>query len=174
MHLLLCSSIAVAIYQAPDVRPILKKYEGQDIGPAYAKFEAEVKQRQVDEWKAKGGESRRAPVVNKVTLSSLFSNTAPSPHAFDDPSQPPATYLELKRREAQEYYQKEQQWLKDNEEEIKKMVEEQKQQMMGEMGGSLLGFLTGAGPKPPPTSDPNAPPSSLSPPSLPDGAPPAK
>lgn len=74
-----------------------------------------------------------------------------------DPTQPPPTYLELKRREAQDYYKKEQQWIKDNEEEFKRLIEQDKAQMMAEAasGGTLLSVLSGGGFKPPtPAGDP--------------------
>lgn len=59
--------------------------------------------------------------------------------------------------EAQEYYRREQQWLKENEGELKKMIEADKAAQMAEMSGSLLGALTGAKPKEPsPTDGPAA------------------
>jgi len=76
--------------------------------------------------------------------------------------------LEIKRKEAQEYYQREQQWIKENEAELKRMIEEDREKMMAEMGGSLLGVLSTFG-QGPPAADPTP-----SPPPSPSAANPAK
>ena len=47
------SDIALAIYQAPDVRPIITAYAGKDIPLEYAKKEAEAKQKHLEEWEKK-------------------------------------------------------------------------------------------------------------------------
>jgi import inner membrane translocase subunit TIM50 len=54
---------AIGIYKPPDVRAILKAYEGKNIPVEYAKKEAENKQAFIEEWKARGG--------GKVHLSTL-------------------------------------------------------------------------------------------------------
>lgn len=46
---------AIGIYKPPDVRAILKAYEGKDIALEYAKKEAANKQAFIEEWKARGG-----------------------------------------------------------------------------------------------------------------------
>ncbi|KAG8874181.1 mitochondrial inner membrane protein required for protein import [Tulasnella sp. 331] len=142
----------IGILQPPDVRPILRQYEGKDVVQAHALREVEMKRKALEDWR-KAREGRR-------TGSS--SGTV-------DPSQPPPTFLELKRKEAQEYYRREQQWIKENEEELKRMVEEDKEKQMAEMGGSLLGMLTGAGQKPPEagqSSSSGSPPSTTAPPAV--------
>ena len=47
--------LAVGIYKPPDVRAILKAYEGKNIPIEYAKKEAENKRQFIEEWKARGG-----------------------------------------------------------------------------------------------------------------------
>lgn len=137
---------SVGILQPQDVRPVLKAYEGKDIPAAYAQVEADYKKRFIDAWEKKH-EGKRAPASASVgRVSSLFGGSS---GAVADPSQPPPTYLELKRKEAQEMYRREQQWMKENEEELKKMIEADKQAQMAEMGGTLLGALAGVGFKPP-------------------------
>jgi hypothetical protein len=46
---------ALGIYKPPDVRAILKAYEGKNIPLEYAKKEAAHKQAFIEEWKARGG-----------------------------------------------------------------------------------------------------------------------
>ena len=48
-------TIAVGIYKPPDVRAILKAYEGKSIPLEYAEKEAAHKRAFVEEWKARGG-----------------------------------------------------------------------------------------------------------------------
>lgn len=168
--------LAVAIYQAPDVRPIIKQYEGQDIAKAYAVKEAEMKRRHLESWqKTHEGKRVASGAVAKVSMSSLFGGGGPpglapvSPHSksFEktvsirpalsfqttDPNQPPLTYLELKRREAQEFYRREQQWFKENEEELKRLVEEDKAKQLAEMSGSIFGSMLPGWGGPPPAGD---------------------
>jgi import inner membrane translocase subunit TIM50 len=46
---------SIGIYKPPDVRAILKAYEGKNIPLEYAKKEAENKRQFIEEWKARGG-----------------------------------------------------------------------------------------------------------------------
>lgn len=46
---------AIGIYNPPDVRPMVKAYEGKDIPKEYAKREAESKRQFIENWKAHGG-----------------------------------------------------------------------------------------------------------------------
>jgi import inner membrane translocase subunit TIM50 len=58
---------AVAIYKPPDVRPILKAYEGKDIPIEYGKREAEMKSKHIEEWKGKHKHTASVP-----SFGSLF------------------------------------------------------------------------------------------------------
>ncbi|KAG8987159.1 mitochondrial inner membrane protein required for protein import [Tulasnella sp. JGI-2019a] len=137
---------SIGIIQPPDVRPILKQYQGKDVVKAFALREAEMKQKAREDWQRarEGKRTGSSSGVSQVTLSSLFGGSVQTV----DPSQPPPTFLEIKRKEAQEAYRREAQWIKENEAELKRMIEEDKERMMAE-GGSLLGLLTGMGQKPP-------------------------
>lgn len=42
--------VAIAMFNAKDVRPIIKAYAGKDIPIEYAKKEAEAKQKATEEW----------------------------------------------------------------------------------------------------------------------------
>lgn len=44
---------AIAIFNTPDVRPILKAYDGKDIPIEYAKKEEESKRAAIEEWERK-------------------------------------------------------------------------------------------------------------------------
>jgi len=46
---------AIGIFAPPDVRPILKAYEGKNIPVEYAKREAERKQAAIEEWERDHG-----------------------------------------------------------------------------------------------------------------------
>ena len=46
---------AIGIYKPPDVRAILKAYEGKSIPIEYAEKEAKNKRQFIEEWKARGG-----------------------------------------------------------------------------------------------------------------------
>ncbi|KAG8925296.1 mitochondrial inner membrane protein required for protein import [Tulasnella sp. 417] len=135
---------SLGILQPQDVRPVLKAYEGKDIPTAYAQVEADHKKRFIEAWEKKHeGKRATSGSVGRVSFGSLFGGPS---GAAADPNQPPPTYLDLKRKEAQEYYRREQQWLKENEEELKKLIEADKQAQMAEMGGTLLGALAGIKP----------------------------
>jgi hypothetical protein len=70
---------AIGIYSPPDVRPILKAYQGKDIPIEYAKREAEDKQAHIENWSKKG---KRVD----VTFSSLFGGSSVSPLPFQKAS----------------------------------------------------------------------------------------
>lgn len=58
----------------------------------------------------------------------LSSST--SPVAQQQRGQPPLTYLEQKRREAQYHYQEEQKYLRDNKEALDKLLEKEREAQM--------------------------------------------
>lgn len=62
-----------------------------------------------------------------------------------DANQPPPTFLEAKRKEAQLLYAEIQEYYKRTGPELKKMMDEERERQMKEMGGSLLGALSGMG-----------------------------
>lgn len=67
---------AIAIYNPPDVRPILKAYEGKDIPLEYAKTEARAKAQHIAEWNAKHKPVEAAPSFrNLFGLASFVRNT---------------------------------------------------------------------------------------------------
>jgi mitochondrial import inner membrane translocase subunit TIM50 len=65
--------LAVGILQPPDVRPILRAYEGKDIATHYAAKEAEMKKIHEEQWRASPeGKRAAAHSVGSFTFSSLF------------------------------------------------------------------------------------------------------
>lgn len=68
---------AIAIYSPPDIRPILKAYEGKDIPLEYAKTEAKAKAKHIAEWNAKHKPSVATPSFrNLFGLASAVRNLA--------------------------------------------------------------------------------------------------
>lgn len=65
--------LAIAIHRPADVRPILKAYAGKDVALEYGKFEAEMKQKALDEWE-KSGKKRSA--VEGVSIGRLFGGVS--------------------------------------------------------------------------------------------------
>ncbi|KAK4685955.1 hypothetical protein P7C73_g4183, partial [Tremellales sp. Uapishka_1] len=128
--------IAIGIFQPPDVRPILKAYEGKNIPVEYAKKEGESKRLALEEWERGAGRRVGGGVGG---LSGLFGGVS---GAQPKPSQP-LTYLETKRAQAQRIYEEEQKYWRDNAEDFKKLIEEDKAKQLAEMKGSLLGYMTG-------------------------------
>ena len=63
---------AIAIFKTPDVRPVLKAYEGKNIPIEYAKKEAEMKRQHLEEWE----HSRKGLSRGGWTLSSLFGGSS--------------------------------------------------------------------------------------------------
>jgi len=136
---------SIGIFAPPDVRPILKAYEGKDIPIEYAKREAERKRAAIEEWEKEHGTGAVSAGAGAGWLSKVFGslggNTVPR-------QTQPMTYLEAKRAQAQKMYQEEQEYWAKNADEIRRLMEEDRQKQLAEQKGSLLGFLGGGGPKP--------------------------
>ncbi|RXK42686.1 hypothetical protein M231_00242 [Tremella mesenterica] len=130
---------SIAMYNTPDVRPVLKAYEGKDIPIEYAKKEAETKRLALEQWERTHPKSIAGAGSGWVT--SLFGSVASQ--SGQRRSDQPLTYLEQKRAEAQKQYQLEKKYYQDNAEEFARMIEEDKQRQLAEMKGSIWGFLTG-------------------------------
>jgi import inner membrane translocase subunit TIM50 len=65
--------IAIAMFNAKDVRPIIKAYAGKDIPIEYAKKEAEAKQKATEEWERQHPNSAAG---GAGWLSSTFGSVA--------------------------------------------------------------------------------------------------
>ncbi|KAI0250027.1 HAD-like protein [Lactifluus subvellereus] len=138
---------SIGIYKPPDVRAILKAYEGKNIPLEYAKKEAEIKQAFIEEWKARGGGMGLSS--GGFTVSSLFSS------GTEKHSPPlPLTYLEAKRREAQNFFREEQKYIREHKADFDALIEADRQAQANAMSGplwtSIAATLSG-GPPPPST-----------------------
>ncbi|KAN0130783.1 HAD-like domain containing protein [Lactarius tabidus] len=138
---------SIGIYKPPDVRAILKAYEGKSIPLEYAEKEAANKRAFVEEWKARGG--GKGLSSGGFTVSSLFSS------GTEKQAPPlPLTYLEAKRREAQNFYREEQKYIREHKGEFDALIEADRQAQANALSGplwtSVAATLSG-GPPPPPT-----------------------
>ncbi|KAI0363989.1 NIF-domain-containing protein [Pilatotrama ljubarskyi] len=135
---------SIAIFKTPDVRPVLQAYQGKNIPLEFAKKEAEMKQKHLEEWE----HSRKGLSRGGLTLSSLFGG---SEQAVQSPV--PLTYLEQKRLEAQRHYMEEQEYLRQNKENFDRMLKEEQEAMAREMPSTIWGAvqaMMAGGPQPPP------------------------
>ncbi|KAI0262170.1 HAD-like domain-containing protein [Gloeopeniophorella convolvens] len=136
---------SIGIYKPPDVRAILKAYEGKSIPVEYAKKEAESKLQFVEEWKARGG--GKGLSSGGFTFSSLFSGSTEKQAPL------PLTYLEAKRREAQAIYREEQKYIREHKDEFDALLEADRQAQASALSGPLWASVAttlGGGPPPPP------------------------
>ncbi|CAE6522322.1 unnamed protein product [Rhizoctonia solani] len=133
---------SIAIHSPPDVRPILKAYQGKDIPKTYAAIEAEQKRKVVEEWEK---QRKSGGASGNMAIGGLFGlGGAKKQHPAD---QPPLTYLEQRRKEYQDLYKQDQAYWAENKEKFRQMMEEDRQKQMKEMSGSLLGWMGMAPPK---------------------------
>lgn len=75
----LTSYVAIGIFKPPDVRPILNAYHGKDIALEYAKKEAEMKSKHIEDWE----KNKKGHLANSFTLSSLFGSSGQASVLFD-------------------------------------------------------------------------------------------
>ncbi|KAI0753387.1 HAD-like domain-containing protein [Daedaleopsis nitida] len=138
---------SIAIFNTPDVRPVLQAYEGKNIPIEYAKKEAEMKRKHLEEWE----HSRKGISRGGLTLSSLFGGSQ-QPSAA---SNVPLTYLEQKRLEAQRQYLEEQEYMRQNKENFDRLIKEEQEAMAREMPSTFWGAaqaILAGGPQPPPAA----------------------
>lgn len=141
---------SIAIYKPQDVRPILQSYHGKDIPIEYAKKEAEAKQKHIEEWQ----QSRKNLTSSGFTFSSLFGVSQ------KDDSPIPPTYLEQKRKEAQQNYREEQAYIAANKANFDRLLKEEMEAMEKQMPSTFWGAISAftGGPPQPGQQQPGAPP----------------
>jgi import inner membrane translocase subunit TIM50 len=159
------SLLAIGIYKPPDVRPILKAYEGQDIPIEYAKKEAEAKARHVEEWKAKHKGVAPSAVsswfglsagVSAILLRCIMLLVLTIYQPAVPRGQPPPTYLEQKRREAQLQYQEEQKYIRENRTLLEEALEKEQQALAAQVPSNLWEAIDQISGKPKDPSEPEA------------------
>jgi len=135
---------SIGIYKPNDVRPILAAYRGKDVPLEYAKKEAEAKQKHLDEWK-----NSKGIAAGGFTLSGLFGGSG-STFGSSSSSAVPPTYLEQKRKEAQQQYKEEQAYLEAHKADFERLLEQDQKAMAGETPSNLweaINSLKGLPPK---------------------------
>ncbi|KAJ7126533.1 HAD-like domain-containing protein [Mycena crocata] len=132
---------SIGIYKPQDVRPILTAYQGKDIPIEYAKKEAEAKAQHVEKW------TKDRP---QGLATSSFSSMLGLSQTNTPRSKIPPTYLETKRREAQEQYAEEQKYIREHKDYLEGLLKTEQEAMAGEVPGTLweaIGQMTGEPPK---------------------------
>lgn len=134
---------SIAIYSPPDVRPILKAYEGKDVPLEYAKTEAKARAKHIADWNAK-----HKPAVAVPSFRNLFGLVSTVTTARNEP---PPTYLERKRQEAQKDYQMDRANIERQKDELERLLEEDQQAMAAQVPGNLWEAMDRFAGNPPPT-----------------------
>ncbi|EKM53656.1 uncharacterized protein PHACADRAFT_260127 [Phanerochaete carnosa HHB-10118-sp] len=137
---------SIAIYKPQDVRPILQTYHGKDIPIEYAKNEAEAKQKHIEEWQS----GRKSLSSSGFTFSGLFGGTR------KDDSPVPPTYLEQKRREAQQNHRDEQAYIAANKANFDKLLKEEQEAYEKQMPSTFWGAISAFTGQPPQQGQPSA------------------
>ncbi|KAJ7077911.1 HAD-like domain-containing protein [Mycena belliarum] len=119
---------SIGIYKPQDVRPILSAYQGKDIPLEYAKKEAEAKALHVERWT----KNRPQGLAGASFSSWLGLSSENKPRG-----EVPLTYLEQKRREAQQQYQEEQKYIRDHKDYLESLLKKEQEMMAGEVPGTL-------------------------------------
>ena len=126
---------ALAIYQVPDVRPVLQRYSGKHIPTAWAEVEAEQKRAVLEEW-----EKTRSSVKGKIGsgFGGMFGVSNPQ---VRHESGPPKTQLEREREIYQRAYQDEQKYWVDNKSILENARKEDEEKQKEAMGKSVFAFV---------------------------------
>lgn len=159
-------STAIAIYNTPDVRPILKAYEGKDVPLEYAKTEANAKAKHIAEWNAKHKPVEAAPsfrnlfgLVRNTSFSCVKCNIQTLLFLqITARSEPPPTYLERKRQEAQRDYRMDQANIERQKDELERLLEEDQRLMAEQVPSNLWEAMDRFAGNPPPAPPVPAPP----------------
>ncbi|KAJ7623368.1 HAD-like domain-containing protein [Roridomyces roridus] len=131
---------SIGIYKPQDVRPIISAYKGKDIPLEYAKKEAEAKALHVEKW------SKEPQGLAGGGFTSFLGLSPNAPR-----SKIPPTYLEQKRREAQQQYAEEQKYIQDNKAYLEGLLKKEQEMMVSQGPGTLweaIGQIAGEPPKP--------------------------
>ncbi|KIK60987.1 hypothetical protein GYMLUDRAFT_200285, partial [Collybiopsis luxurians FD-317 M1] len=115
---------SIAIYKPPDVRPILSAYHGKDVPTEYAKLEAEGKRKHIENWMQNKG-SRSNSFGSFFGVSSRSTQNAPP------------TYLEQKRKEAQQQYLDEQAQIAKNKDYLESLLKHEQAVMAAQAPSNI-------------------------------------
>lgn len=99
-----------------------------------------MRQKHIENWKNQGAQPKRSGWG--FGASSMRPPTSPVSISTDaGKGQPPLSYLDLKRKEAQAIYQLEQKYWNDNKEEFSKIIQEDQKRQTEELKGQLWGMV---------------------------------
>ncbi|KAJ3822540.1 HAD-like protein [Lentinula raphanica] len=115
---------SIAIYKPADVRPIITTYHDKNIPLEYAKREAEGKQKHIENWRQNKGSSSNS-FGGFFGVSSRSTQNAPP------------TYLEQKRKEAQQQYKEEQAYIAKNKEYFESLLKHEQDVMAAQAPSNL-------------------------------------
>ncbi|KAJ4471462.1 import inner membrane translocase subunit tim-50 [Lentinula aciculospora] len=115
---------SIAIYKPTDVRPILTAYHGKNIPLEYAKREAEGKQKHIENWKHNTGTTSNS-FGGFLGVSSRSTQNAPP------------TYLEQKRKEAQQQYLEEQAHIAKNKDYLESLLKHEQDVMAAQAPNNI-------------------------------------
>ncbi|KAJ4499768.1 HAD-like domain-containing protein [Lentinula lateritia] len=115
---------SIAIYKPADVRPILTAYNGKNIPLEYAKRETEGKQKHIENWKQ-----------NKGSTSNSFGGFFGV--ASRSTQNAPLTYLEQKRKEAQQQYLEEQAHIAKNKDYLESLLKHEQDVMAAQAPSNI-------------------------------------
>lgn len=133
---------AIAIYNIADVRPVLKKYEGQYLPEAFARAQREDKEKRLAEWKAAGGKSGGSGGGGVASwFGGLKSAGTPSGSTAGDG--PPKTLFEQEQERFRQQYLEEQKYWAENGEAMRKAAKEEQEKQMANMKLSVFDMLSG-------------------------------
>ncbi|KIK50841.1 hypothetical protein GYMLUDRAFT_266045 [Collybiopsis luxurians FD-317 M1] len=117
-------SLALTLVNFPHVRPILSAYHGKDVPTEYAKLEAEGKRKHIENWMQNKG-SRSNSFGSFFGVSSRSTQNAPP------------TYLEQKRKEAQQQYLDEQAQIAKNKDYLESLLKHEQALMAAQAPSNI-------------------------------------
>ncbi|KAI9312260.1 HAD-like domain-containing protein [Dichotomocladium elegans] len=118
---------AVAIYNVPDVRPVIGQFGGEDVPAKFAKWEEAMKEQHRLQWEAEQKEKPKLRNLGSI-LGSGSASAAAGQHPQDHQQQgPPPTPLDMARQQYRRAFAEEHMQARaQHEEAIKKDMEAQK------------------------------------------------
>ncbi|KAN0061025.1 mitochondrial inner membrane protein required for protein import [Thecaphora frezii] len=128
---------AIGIYNIDDVRNTIKAYEGKHIPTEHAKRAKEIRDREIEEIKAK---NERLGKLGGLFGGIKSGGSGPSPEK---------TWYEMERERYQQGYAEDLKYWKENGEVLRQQAKEEQERQIKEMKLNAWSVITGQGLKPP-------------------------
>ncbi|KAI7883626.1 NIF-domain-containing protein [Lichtheimia hyalospora FSU 10163] len=130
---------AITYFAPPDVRPIIQRFEGEDVPAKWAKMEQEMNDQHRLQWEA---EQQTKPKMRN--LGSLLGSGGAQPGQQGDQQGPPPTGLQVARQQFRQIFSQEHAQVRQQQDEMmKKEIEAQKAKMK-EMKMTVWDLMTQA------------------------------